>query len=497
MVENLREKWLLKEGESTYLSVRHLCVSGADEQIGNALAQYAQANYGVQRLGKYADAAVARERRSLFETHWPQMAARMRGVERAFRAYGLAGNSDLYDFSALVYDVPPEAEFGQQRSACSAVYIPKACSASGRPIIARNFDAWRVPIESVFPSEPCEREFYSRSFVLEVQPQGGRKVIALGGHDLLCPFQDALNDRGLCITSLADDGRPLIRGQRMAGGDNRVLGGRQLLLWLATTCDDVPAVRDAVANIAINIDVGLHWLIADGQGNAAVLAVNRQGDKFFTPDSANSPLKQPLLVTNHPLYQAGRERASQAAIERNRDFCNYLRRPAQDCTYSDCIDAGWCARFGLDFAYDTFVRMRTLEQAAARHQGPYSVADAARLMGRVACAFQSNDIAGVRRDRNTRTAWSIVTELKPLDRTTGLVDPDQDLVVRFYVDDGSPVKKDANQLHIKTAKYRIRFGFRSRQLWKHKPNPRGDQAQDGAAPAPGINPGSQAPLSPR
>jgi hypothetical protein len=462
----LKEKCLLGEGESTWVSVQHLRVRGTDQDIGRLLAQYAQARYGVNKLARYETAEYAWKRQAYFEQNWPQMADRMRGARQAFDGHFPAEDRDCYDFSALVYDLPPDA--GIPRPDCSAVFIPKECSKSGHPIVARNFDAWRIPPGMAFPGAAGERSLYSRPFVLELQPRGHNSVIALGGHDLLCPFQDALNDKGLYVTSLADDGRPVRPGMQMAGGRNTGLSSRQLLLLLASACDTVANAKATAPKLRITMDFGLHWLIADASGDATVLAVDQNRRKFFT----DAPPGRPLLITNHPLYEAGEERARQSSEKARRSHCNHVRN-AKDCTFPACAsDVGSsCAGPGrdLDFAYDTFVRMKTLEDAVAAHSGPYTTVDAMELMDSVVCAFKSNDVAGVRRDRRTKTAWSVVTELTPAVPERTPAGADQELTVRFFVDDGSPVRRGSNRLKIKSAGYRIRFNFRSKKLWKHKP----------------------------
>jgi hypothetical protein len=316
----VEERFLVGNGESKYLQeVRHLCASGSNREIGRALAEYAKAHYGIAvgRLGKYGDAKGAQERMRYYEQNWREMAERAAGVEDAFAAQ-LAGNKnpDLYDFSALVYDVSADAPFGQ----CSAVYIPPACSSTGHPLIARNYDAWRIEAHKIFRSPDPELPLYSRPFVLELQPKKGRKIIALGGHDLLCPFQDAINQDGLFITSLADDAHPLKKGMTMAGGNNTNLGSRQVLLMLAEKCGSVAEVKKMLptdGSVRMRRDIGLHWLIADAEGAATLLAI-RDGLPLFT-DAAKD---RPFLVTNHPIDAKGRNDALRGALESRKKHCD-------------------------------------------------------------------------------------------------------------------------------------------------------------------------------
>jgi hypothetical protein len=171
-----------------YLSVPYLRVSGSEEEIGRYLAEFARQEYQVNQLGKYVHRRYARARLDYFRRNWPQMADRMRGVADAF---GVNLDRNNADPSALIYDLAPRAR-GPVGMGCSAAFLPAALAAKGGPVVARNFDAWRVlPSQSRLFSRVgrFERCCYSRSFVLEVRPSDGMGLIALGGHDLLFPFQ--------------------------------------------------------------------------------------------------------------------------------------------------------------------------------------------------------------------------------------------------------------------------------------------------------------------
>lgn len=480
MTKAIKEKQLLNRGDSSYFTdLRHLCVSGTNEAIGRILAEYARTTYGANLLGRYDNAEYAAMRQSYFERNWPAMADRMKGVEQAFRSHLVSEQApapNLLDFSALIYDVPAVGKPRRPGSAasrsgsspvmpgCSAVYIPKACTKKGLPIVARNYDAWRMKASAAFTSTPDDPgvrgQLYARPFVLELRPRRRKKIIAIGGHDLLCPFQDAMNNAGLYITSLADDAVPLDWEMTMAGGRNVGLGSRQLLLLLAETCASVKDVKKAARSLVVRKDIGLHWLIADADGEAIVLRIDRNRCVVFY----DAPSDRPFLVTNHPVDMAGREDALAAAHKIRKSHCEFLELDKnKPCAYPDCFggnDVGPCSVFGWDFAYDTFVRMKRLEDAVTAHKGKYSCEDATALMDLVGCAFQSNDKAGIRRERNTCTVWSVTAELTP---------DDQQMAVRFYIGGGDPVSPGANQLKIDWAAYKFGFGFRRKMLWKDKP----------------------------
>lgn len=477
MVKGVREKVLLGAGDGTYFTdLRHLCVSGTNKSIGRKLAEYAKLVYGVGGLGRYDDPEYGRMRQHYFRRNWPEMADRMRGVEEAFRALLTADSDGDYDYSALIYDVPPVGTPRRSGSSavdpggsgimpgCSAVYIPAQCTTGGRPLVARNYDAWRMKASVAFtcaPDDPgAQGQLYGRPFVLELRPRRRRKIIALGGHDLLCPFQDAMNDSGLYITSLADDAVPLDREMTMAGGRNVGLGSRQLLLLLSESCASVKEVKEAVRGLVVRKDIGLHWLIADAHGSAAILRIDPHQCVIF----CDAPSDVPFLVTNHPIDRSGQCEALAAAHRIRRSHCQFVKPdPDKPCTYPDCFGGnptGPCAVFGGDFAYDTFIRMKRLEDGVAEQKTKYSFEHATALMDMVTCAFRSNDKAGIRRERNTRTVWSVTTELTPAN---------QHLSVRFYLGDGDPVSAGANKLKIAWAAYEFGFGFRRKMLSKEKP----------------------------
>ncbi len=480
MTKEIKEKRLLNRGDSSYFTdLRHLCVSGTNEFIGRTLAEYARTTYGADVLGRYDNAEYGPMRQSYFKRNWPAMADRMKGVEQTYRSHFAAEqepHAELFDFSALIYDVPPTGKprrpgspAGRAGSSpvmpgCSAAYIPRACTTSGRPIVVRNYDAWRMKASGAFTSPPddpgARGQLYARPFVLELRPRRRKKIIALGGHDLLCPFQDAMNDAGLYITSLADDAVPLDWEMTMAGGRNVGLGSRQLLLLLAESCASVKEVKEVARSLVVRKDIGLHWLIADPHGEATLLRIDRNRCVVFY----DAPPDRPFLVTNHPVDPSGLRDALAAAHQIRKSHCEYIKTDADKaCTYPNCFGGnpnGPCSVFHWDFAYDTFVRMKRLEDAVAARKGKYSCEDATALMDVVGCAFQSNDKAGIRRERNTRTVWSVTAELTPAD---------QQMTVRFYIGDGDPVSLGANQLKIDWAAYKFGFGFRRKMLWKDKP----------------------------
>jgi hypothetical protein len=370
-----------KKGDKYLEEVRHIVVSGTDEEIGEQLAELGGKTYGV-RFASYENEHYAGARRRFYERNWPEMWERIEGVAKV-----CGGNAEIEnerDYSALVYDMSPSSRMGSL--GCSAVFFPTAKDSG--PLVVRNFDAWeRRPAEVFEGNENCQfgRHLYARPFVMEIAPTAKPdkknktlSVIAIGGHDLLWPFQDALNDQGLFITTLADRAPPLTQHMAMAGGRNTGLSSRQILLLLATKCANLTEVKNEVLALQPRMDFGLHWLIADAGGNGMVLAVDEHGCFIFI-DVKETAGNRPFPVTNHPLYK-------QAWLQAYKKH-----NPLED--------------------YDTFNRYNKLAEEIERHRGDYTRKEAETLLENVACAYADPKAAGIQQ-MATFTAWSVVADLK-------------------------------------------------------------------------------------
>jgi penicillin V acylase-like amidase (Ntn superfamily) len=226
-------------------------------------------------------------------------------------------------------------------------------------------------------------------------------------------FQDAINDQGLFITTLADRVPPLTQHMAMAGGRNAGLSSRQVLLLLASKCRTVAEAKKEVLTHSVKMDFGLHWLMADASGGASVIEVDKHGCFLFADASARTP-NRPFPVTNHPLHPAGYKEARRY--------------------------------FKPDEAYDTFNRYEQLTRAIERHPDGYSRRDAEKLLDRVVCAYQRPEPAGAHR-MNTLTLWSLIANLGK-----------KELVIRFFLDDGAADPDMPNHLLPEWATYHVGFG---------------------------------------
>ncbi len=268
----IKDEYLVPAKDGNYMSVRYIVLKGTNEEIGFGLAGIAKNEYGVQ-LSRYADAVYARARMEYFERNWPGMRERIKGVSRAF---GVDMYHDIYDTSELIYNVPPEG------MACSAIFFPGSITDTGHPMLVRNYDYYKLTFSEVAHKSPHTGEHHinDRSVVIEMHPtDGGYATLSVSGMNLLNPFLDVINEKGLFITGLVDPDAPTSSGAALSGGFATGLSICQLSQMVASKCTTVAeAKKELLVHRLLKSFKGLHWLIADAQGNATVFEVDNNTD---------------------------------------------------------------------------------------------------------------------------------------------------------------------------------------------------------------------------
>jgi hypothetical protein len=174
-------------------------------------------------------------RRKYFRRNWPAMYERSKG---ALRAFGLPEDDCIHDASSLPcdwYDVTKGTHLAY--SSCSASILPIEKSETGKGVFtARNHDMCCLPLWSGLLGKTPPKGahgFNSRSHVLEIRPDTGYRSILVGGQDLMTPFIDGINDKGLYFSIFADPagdgkGASTISGGEINGLTNIQLGGHVL-----------------------------------------------------------------------------------------------------------------------------------------------------------------------------------------------------------------------------------------------------------------------------
>jgi len=382
-----------KEGD--YTKPSHIIVEGTNEEIGFALGTLAKNEYGT-KLGIYDDAIYAEARREYLTQNYPVMLERSQGVLRAF---GLPADDVVHDGTKLPYDFYGDTrgakDLGATLSFCSAVVLPHEQTDTGAPYVSRNFDwlplvLWSEVLGQKIPDGAFNS--LARSFVLEIRPEQGYKTILVGGHGLLHPVGDGLNEKGLYVTQLADPGAITTLGMPLSGGPNSGLSVFQAMGMVLNTCATVEEAKIAILrNHVAEVVVGLHLLIADVSGAVTGFEIDHDTQSYrFTDRRVN----EPFLCTNHPVHLY----------------------PTPD-TYPE-ID--------MSREHNTFTRQVLLRDKFATLEAPYKREDATALTDVVHCAFADDKKAEAA--PRERTLYNINADLsKP------------EISVRFYLGDVGPI----------------------------------------------------------
>jgi hypothetical protein len=378
--------------DDDYMKPRHIIVAGTNEEIGFDLATLAKQEYGC-KLGTYDEPIYAKARKAYLAKNWPHMLERSKGV---LRAYGLPEDDVVYDATSLPFDW---YDVGKGSSldlvTCSAALLPHEKTDTGTTYISRNFDMMAMVLWSDMMGKQAPEgahNCFSRAVVLETRPEKGYKTILVGGHELLSPYLDGLNEKGLYITQFHDPGSVGKEGTPPSGMDISGVSTNQLLGLLLDTCATVEETKQQILqNRIMQVAMRTHLLIADAGGNAAVFEIDQQSVAYvFVDRQAN----EPLFVTNHPLHIY----------------------PTPD-TYPD---------INMDAEHNSFTRQLLFRDKFAALQAPYKREDATTLTDAVHCAFVDDKQA----------------EAGPKERTLMNVNADlskPELRLRWYLGDAEPI----------------------------------------------------------
>jgi len=379
-----------KDGDYTH--PRHIIVAGTSEEIGFDLASLARKDYGC-KLGMYDDPVYARARKQYMETNWPQMAERTKGVRKA---YGLPEDDVVYDTTALPfdwYDAVRGADLGA--NTCSAAVLPVEKSKNGGVFTSRNFDLMAMVLWSeLFGKKAPEgaNKAWSRGVVIEARPDAGYKTIMVGGQELLYPYIDAINEKGLYVSLFHD---PWGVGDEAGAASGEAANGVSMIQavgMLLETCSTVEEAKLKILNNRIGIMVMCsHMIIADASGDATIYEIDKHSQMYvFADREAN----EPLFITNHPVTK----------------FPNPTTYP----------------EFDEEAEHNTFTRQLILRDAYAKLKPPFTFKDAVAMTDAVHCAFADDKKA----------------EAGPMERT--LINSTCDLSkpeisVRWYLGDVGPI----------------------------------------------------------
>jgi len=285
----VNETLLAGGGEGQLMTVRHLVLSGAHEEIGAALARlWRDRHEGTVEAD--ADPLMARAQREWTTAHWPQNRARGRG---AARELGLDPSDDRYDFSMLSYGFSPPPM-------CSCVYYPPALTESGHGILARNYDFTTGTFADVWgaPHEEGAEAATAQPYLLEVHPDEGFSTLMMCAYDLTGAGIDGVNSEGLSVALLAD-------AELMAPGAlepmmTNGVGLYELAVprFLLETCANVEEAKLALLKSPQYYNgIPCHYLVGDAEGRCFVWEFSKHRNRPYIHDGDGSP----LCITNHQL----------------------------------------------------------------------------------------------------------------------------------------------------------------------------------------------------
>jgi len=288
--EELRfsEKVLLDRKPDTFSLVRHMTLSGTQQQIGQKLAEIAKTRYGVA-LGENPSDIYGVSRYAYLEKNYPQLLERARGV---LAAYGKKVDDPGVDPTSLMYSL---GDFG-----CSMLYFPGDHMDSGHCMTVRNMDFTAGTISQLLgkPRKENEPDVFGEIYVVESYPDSGYATLYLGAVDLLSGVWDGMNEHGLTIYGLVDQGRP--RALTKPSG-NRVIGlhPTQLMRMVLETCRNCDEAKKALlTNKAYDYVAGIHYLVGDSAGNSFIFEIDQNsGEGYITEGN-----KAPQVMTNSPVW---------------------------------------------------------------------------------------------------------------------------------------------------------------------------------------------------
>ena len=378
--------------EGDYSKPRHIIVEGTNEEIGFDLGTLAKNEYGA-KLGVYDDPIYAVARREYLARNWPAMLQRSQGV---LRAYGLPSDDVVHDATALPYDwYDTSRGRSLEGNTCSAAVLPIEKSENGATFVSRNFDLMAMVLWSeVFGKQAPEGAYrgWERGVVLEIRPDQGFKTILIGGQELLSPYIDGLNEKGLYISLFHD---PAGVGDEAGPASGLAMSGVSMVQavgMILDSCETVEQAKQMILNNRImHMIMTAHMIIADAEGDATIFEIEKHSQAYvFTDRKAN----EPLFITNHPVY-------------------NYPTPP----TYPE---------FDESKEHNTFQRQLIFRDTYARLKPPFKSEDATALTDAVHCSFIDDD-----------KAEAAPRERTLINTTADLSKPE--ICVRFYLGDVGPV----------------------------------------------------------
>ena len=283
----VKDEIIIPMENGTEMEWRHIILKGNNTQIGMALGEIAQKDYGVTSLSRYANQIYGMARQEYMARNYPILRERMKGIAMA---YGLTQDNATFDTTTLPYDTGSLA--------CSMIYFPPKATLNGHAIISRNVDWFLVPPDVHLNKTEVSNGTYIRNFIMEIYPDQGYSTIAISGVDLNSVL-DGVNSEGLGISALADEWIYPLK-MPVAGDRNSGISSMQIPRLVLETCRTVEEAKIAfLTNKEFLPVIGFHYMVYDSQGNSTIVEWNKtDGNLYFTDGNSSKP----NIMTNHPIF---------------------------------------------------------------------------------------------------------------------------------------------------------------------------------------------------
>ena len=284
----VKDEVILAQGKDSYQQVRHIVIKGTNEEIGKALGDIAQKEYGVSKLAQYPSETYAKAADVYLKSNYAELSERSKGVAVSYKEkYG----ASLSVFSQLVYDAGPW-------NGCSSVYYPPSFTTDASGMLGHNMDYPLCSINKLLKlPEGTAPSMFTRNYVIELYPDKGYASIGVGTGDLLSVVS-GMNEKGL-IAVLHTDNYTMINTDPRADISGLIYP-TQIVRCILDTCGTVDEARTVILNSKISLTFEpAHLLIADTSGRSVCVEINPKNMRIEFTDNAGTP--QPF--TNHPIYR--------------------------------------------------------------------------------------------------------------------------------------------------------------------------------------------------
>jgi len=340
--------------KGNFCKPHHIVVKGSWKEIGFDLATIGKKDYGVELI-PFESPIYGKARKEYWEHNWPHVAELSKGVLKAF---GHPEDSVMFDGSNLSFDWSDcnREGFSLGGNTCTGLVLPVEQSKDGGVFVGRNLDYHAAADwATTLGKKPLDGAFGAneRALVIEFQPDTDYHSIMTSCNDLLMPWVDGINEKGLWMSAMHDPQGGGADGSPVGGGDVSGMVVTQLAQMILATCATVEEAKNAILkNRVMQTLMNLHIPIADATGNVTVFEIDQRTGAYVFSDRVAG---EPFFSTNHPLHIW----------------------PTPD-TYPE-VD--------MTKEHNTFVRQYMLREAFAKMKPPFTLDDAEDLINTVHCSF--------------------------------------------------------------------------------------------------------------